>query len=251
MGQVSRGGKRKLSWLGLFASLAVALLLALNLALSAFAAPGDLDTNFGTGGKVITDFFGTSDSAYAVVIQSDGKIVAAGINDDEPSNRLDFALSRYSSNGSLDPSFHTDGKVTTDFFGGDDGAYAVAIQSDGKIVAAGRNGLNNIRDFALARYNSNGSLDTTFSDDGELVTDFADGLDEAHAVAIQSDGKIVAAGSTTGPSRVYFALARYYSDGSPDTTFGGGDGLVTTDFGVNATGLDIAIQSDGKIVVVG
>src|SRR3954467_15345076 len=121
--RLSPGGKTKLSRLWLFALLAVALLLALNLALSAFAAPGDLDTNFGTGGKVITDFFGTSDSAYAVAIQSDGKIVAAGINDDGPSNRLDFALSRYSSNGSLDLSFDTDGKVTTDFFGGDDGAY--------------------------------------------------------------------------------------------------------------------------------
>ena len=108
-------------------------------------------------------------------------------------------------------------------------------RADGKIVAAGYAYPSaSPPDFALARYNSDGSLDTTFSGDGKVVTDFASLADGTNAVAIQSDGKIVAAGYTTGSSGDNFALARYNADGSLDTSFGGGDGLVTTDFGVSA-----------------
>ncbi len=249
--RVSAGGKSKLSRLWLLASLAVALLLALNPALSAFAAPGDLDPTFSGDGKVTTDFLGNGDIARAVAIQTDGKIVAAGYTGVSSSN-YDFALSRYYTDGSLDSTFGTGGKVTTDFFASTDQALAVAIQTDGKIVAAGTadHGANSF-DFALARYNSNGSLDTTFSGDGKLVTNFLGASDEAFAVAIQTDGKIVAAGYAQGPSRGYFALARYNSNGSLDTTFGGGVGLVTTDFRVSAGGYSMAIQSNGKIVVAG
>ncbi|MEO5952996.1 MAG: delta-60 repeat domain-containing protein, partial [Chloroflexia bacterium] len=248
------GKKRSSSWLWLLVSLAVALLLALNPALSAFAAPGDLDQAFGTGGKVTTDFFTHTDTATAVAIQSNGKIVAAGYSLVSASD-FDFALSRYNSDGTLDTTFDADGKVTTPILSGSDDAYAVAIQSDGKIVAAGfaYHDTTSFDDFALARYLSDGSLDTTFSGDGKVVTDFLGGNDEAKAVAIQSDGKVVAAGFARSPSsRNYFALARYNFDGNPDTSFGtGGDGKVTTDFGVSTTGLDMAIQADGKIVVAG
>ncbi len=253
--RVSASDKRKLSWLWLLASLAVALLLALNPALSALAAPGDLDPTFGTAGKVTTDFFGHADGASAVAVQSDGKIVAAGFSDLSGNFDNDFALSRYNSDGTLDISFDADGKVTTPILSGIDQANAVAIQSDGKIVAAGAayHGTTLSYDFALARYNSNGSLDNSFDADGKVVTDFLSGSDGAFALAIQSDGKIVAVGYATDPSlsRNYFALARYNSNGSLDTTFGGGDGLVTTDFGNNAYGYGMAIQSNGKIVVAG
>jgi uncharacterized delta-60 repeat protein len=127
----------------------------------------------------------------------------------------------------------------------------VAIQGDGKIVAAGFAGSD--FDFALARYNTDGSLDTTFGGDGKVTTDFAGSgsRDEAHAVAIQGDGKIVAAGLAVVSGIFDFALARYNTDGSLDTIFSG-DGKVTTDF---AGDFDVAngvvIQANGRIVAAG
>ena len=210
------------------------------------AAEGDLDSTFGTGGKVTTDFSGSRDYGQAVAIQSDGKIVVAGF---AFYGTYDFALARYDTNGALDSTFGTGGKVTTDFGGTADYAWAVAIQSDGKIVAVGMTG--NPFDFALARYNTDGSLDTTFGADGKVITDFGGSYDWATGVAIQSDGKIVVVGVSIDQAN--FALARYNTDGSLDTTFGAaGNGKVSTNFsGKSDQSLAVAIQSDGKIVVAG
>jgi uncharacterized delta-60 repeat protein len=156
--------------------------------------------------------------------------------------------------GDLDKSFGASGKVVTDFFGSDDEATAVAIQSDGKIIAVGSTSkpFVNGRDFALVRYNTDGTLDTTFGQRGKVATVFGS-EDCALAVAIQQDGKIVAAGkhlqvfSDGALTGYHFAAARYNSDGSLDTSFGAG-GKVTGDSGE----LDaIAIQNDGKIIVAG
>jgi uncharacterized delta-60 repeat protein len=111
--------------------------------------------------------------------------------------------------GDLDPTFGGDGKVTTDFAGGQDQASAVAIQGDGKIVTAGAAFVSGNLDFALARYNSDGSLDATFSGDGKVTTDFAGSTDQALAVAIQTNGRIVAAGLAVVSGNQDFALARY------------------------------------------
>ncbi len=219
---------------------------------------GDLDPTFGVGGLVTTDFAGSSDGAYSVAVDANGKIVAAG------SLGGDFALARFNTNGSLDETFGDDidgdgtpdGLVTTDFGSTTDYAYSVAIGGDGKIVVAGRSfQAGTGYDFALARYNSDGSLDW------KVTTDFAEatGFDAAWGVAIQTDGKIVAAGysvqSGIGPD---FALARYNTDGSLDDTFGDDidgdgtpDGTVTTDFAGSDHGRSVAIQADGKIVVAG
>ena len=120
--------------------------------------------------------------------------------------------------GSLDTSFDTDGKVTTDFGSSGDVAQSVAIQSDGKIVAAGYSNNGSDDEFALARYNTDGSLDTSFDTDGKVTTAIGSASDGAYSVAIQSDGKIVAAGSsyTGSEDEGYdvFALARYNTDGS-------------------------------------
>jgi len=203
---------------------------------------GDLDINFGVGGKVTTDFTSGSDPAYALAIQADGKIVVAGAT-----GFGDFALSRYNPDGSLDTTFDGDGKVTTDI-GVFDEAFGLAIQSNGRIVAAGSTAPQGYCcQFALARYNSDGSLDTSFDGDGELTTPFG-GDSGAYAVAIQSDGKIVAAGQTYDPFRSGFALARYNPDGSLDMTFGTGGKVITTPLGPASS---LAVQSDGKIVVVG
>jgi len=220
---------------------------------SVLATPGDLDPAFGTGGLVTTQF-GSGDSyGFAVALQADGKIVVAGraYNGSD----YDLALARYNSDGSLDTSFSGDGEVTTDFGSGDDWGHAVAIQpADGKIVVAGTASYNGSNaDFALARYNGDGSLDTSFSGDGKVTTDFGSGIDCIYAVEIQpADGKIVVVGDASNGSNFDFALARYNSDGSLDTSFSG-DGKVTTDFGMgDDSGMAVAIQpADSKIVVAG
>ena len=218
-------------------------------ALARYNSNGSLDTTFDGDGKVTTDFGNSGDVVHSVAIQSDGKIVVAGYRWNGSNG--DFALARYNSNGTLDATFDGDGKVTTDFGNSEDAARSVAIQSDGKIVVAGTiaNGSNS--DFALARYNSDGSLDTSFDGDGKVTTDFGNSGDEVHSVAMQSDGRIVVAGSSWDGNNLDFAFTRYNANGSLDTTFDG-DGKVTTDFGNSEDeARSIAIQSDGKIVVAG
>jgi uncharacterized delta-60 repeat protein len=226
------------------------LLLCLFVALGgpavALAAPGDLDPSFGTGGTVITSFGGT-DVASAVVIQPDGKLVVAGRTN--IAGNTVFALARYNPNGSLDPAFGTGGLVTTEF-GSTDQAFAVALQGDGKIVTAGRRG----SDVIVARYNANGSVDSSFgSTTGRVITNFG-ATEQALALVLQPDGRIVVAGRTNKPApngNFDFALARYEAAGTLDLTFGTG-GLVTTDFGGSVDrAFAMALQPDGKLVVVG
>ena len=221
------------------------------LPIRAQAAQGDLDPGFGNGGKVTT-LFGGGDSVFAIATEPGGKIIAVG----SASNR-DFAIARYDNDGSLDPGFGSGGKVTTDFFGNTDVALAVALQPDGKIIAAGRTrvaGTNfELFDFAVARYNADGSLDSTFGSGGKVTTDFTGGFDIAHAIAIQPNGKIVVAGwarnSATGG--LDFGVARYNPNGSLDTGYGSGGKLSTDFFGDTDTAFAAAIQSDGKILVAG
>jgi uncharacterized delta-60 repeat protein len=205
---------------------------------AAHAAPADLDPGFGTGGKVSTGFGGTSDLAAALVLQPDGKLVAAGYMNS--GGTLNFALARYNPSGSLDLTFGTGGKVTTDF-GGSEVVIAIVRQPDGKLVAAGYSSGN----FALARYNPSGSLDLTFGTGGKVTTDF-DGTDFAYALVLQPDGKLVAGGFSDSN----FALARYNASGGLDLTFGTG-GKVTTDFGGTDWATALVLQPDGKLVAGG
>ncbi len=196
-------------------------------------------------------FGGVNDSADAVAVQPDGRIVAAGSFSGFGNDTGTFAVARLNPDGSPDRSFGSNGRVLTAFPNGSAWATGVAIEPDGKIVvagtaSAGRGG----DDFALARYDANGSLDSSFSGDGKLTTDFGE-EDRAHGLAIQRDGKIVVAGSTSaGRGADDFALARYDPDGSLDATFSG-DGKVTTGFGHHEHASGVAIQSDGKIVAAG
>ncbi len=194
-----------------------------------------LDPTFGTEGKAFAEQFGGSKSAMA--LQPDGKVVMVG------GFCCDFILARFNADGSLDDSFDGDGKVTTDLAGGFNGdqAQGVAIQSDGKIVVVGFTRVfsaNPEFNFALARYDTNGSLDTSFDGDG-IVTSGVAG--EASAVAIQPNGNIVVAGRVDGD----FALARYSANGTLEFS-------VTTDFGgVFNEAQNIVLQPDGAIVVSG
>jgi uncharacterized delta-60 repeat protein len=204
---------------------------------SALAAAGDLDTSFGEDGKVTTRVTRYGDAATAVAFQANGKIVVAGVSFG-PNQK--FALARYRKDGRLNAVFGGDGKVTTDFTEEDDGAIALAIQADRKIVAAGYSGDG---DFALARYNTDGTLDPTFGQDGKVTTDFTEEA-FAYAIAIQADGKILVAGGTYDVGNQEPALARYNTDGTLDPTFGD-DGKV---IGSGGFAFDIAIQAGGKIL---
>jgi uncharacterized delta-60 repeat protein len=223
-------------------------------ALARYNSDGTPDATFGNSGQVSTDFVGMEDDAFSVLLQPDGKIVAVGSAND-PSTFYDFAAARYLSNGTIDTTFGVAGKVRTDF--GDqnfDRARSAALQPDGRIVAAGfaiSHG-GGVQNFAVARYTSNGVLDTTFSRDGRTQIDFGNCCQGATKVLLQSDGKIITVGGSNGESSDDdFLLARLNPRGSLDNTFGIG-GKVRTSFGdLNGGANGAALQSDGKIVAVG
>ena len=190
------------------------------------------------GGKVTTDFGGT-DYGMSMTVQSDGKILLAGVSDNT------FALARYNTDGSLDTTFSGDGKVTTSF-NGNNIVYGVTVQPDGKILETGTNG-----HFASVRYNPDGSLDTSFSDDGKVTTSFGMYNDGAGGVTVLPGGKILEFGlSFDANHNGNIALVRYNADGSLDTSFSG-DGMVTTDLGYDENPGSMVVQTDGKILVAG
>ncbi|MFD8984177.1 calcium-binding protein [Streptomyces sp. NPDC059564] len=206
---------------------------------------GSLDTGFGDGGLVRVDEFGGSADGADVAVQPDGRIIAAG-----KGGGGGFALVRLTAGGSLDPSLVGDGAVVAGFTPTspqDAGGIArgMALQPDGKILAVGYVG-NTAFDIGVARYNGNGTLDTTFSGDGMVTADFG-GTEFGNAVAVQPDGKIVAAGD--GGAGV--ALLRYNADGSADTGFAAG-GRTSVGFpGDGGSASALALQPNGKIVVAG
>ncbi len=218
--------------------------------LSRYNADGSLDSAFDSDGKVMTPFGAYNEGVDALVIQPDGKIVAAGYTYNGTNS--DFALARYNADGSLDSAFGSGGKVTTNIASRDEYISAMALQPDGKIVVAGfSEGATTSDDFAVARYNADGTLDASFGTGGYVLTVFDADYDDAYALLLQPDGKIVAAGYTYNGANTDFALARYNADGSLDSSFGAG-GKVTTDIASRNNYLfAAALQPDGKIVVCG
>lgn len=198
--------------------------------------------NSAYGNKGFSDAAGIT--GHDAIMQPDGKILIVGAADNR--SYSNFALTRYNTDGSFDSSFSNDGTQLTEFGSGFDFAVSAALQDDGKIVVAGYAN----EDFAVARYNPDGSPDSSFSEDGRQITKFEPGPSFANSVAIQKDGRIVVAGYTWNGTDNDFALARYTADGSPDSTFSG-DGKETTSFGGSDYGYSAAIQNDGKILVAG
>lgn len=230
----------------------------LSFLVSRYTAAGIPDSTFGVNGEVTLNINGTADNVIeALAIQpGDQKIVAVGWAGG--SSKPQWVVMRILPNGSLDTSFDRDGTLTTTFGGktSKPKPYAVVLQPDGKILMAGKvnSGTTNGDDFALARYNTNGSLDLTFGAGGKVLTDFGseygytNSHDVAHSVALQSDGKIVVSGSSNAVGG-RAPIARYNANGSLDTTFGGdGKVVASTGFGDYAA---VSVQSDGKIVAVG
>jgi uncharacterized delta-60 repeat protein len=218
------------------------------------SSEGVLDTSFGTGGfNTVTP--GTDDALYAVAIQLggkivDGKIVAAG---NVGLTYDSLCVTRYNTDGTLDTTFATNGFNTTNPSTSTTGyLYSIAIQSDGKIVAGGYTDISSNQVFCVARYNTDGTLDTTFGTNGFNTTSPGIAADRINSIAIQSDGKIVAGGITTVSSNDVFCLTRYNSDGTLDTTFATNGYNTTNPPAASSGGINsIAIQSDGKIVVGG
>ena len=227
---------------------------------------GRLDTTFGTAGMVTTSASGAS-SAKALLLQSDGMLVAVGGSAVQTASaQHEFALARYTSNGRLDTTFGTGGVVLTDFPNGlssirdNASANAAVLQPDGKIVVGGTatvtvtgagGSTSQQQDLAVARYNTNGTLDTTFGAGGRVVTAGASGVASIAGMALQTDGKIVVADG----SEQAFSLARFTAGGALDTTFGSG-GFVSTSFNAGAlatndNSVTVALQLDGKILAAG
>lgn len=210
-------------------------------ALIRYNTDGSLDKSFSGDGKQITSF-GSFSFANSLALDHHGKIVVAGSAND------DFAIARYNPDGSPDNSFSGDGRQTTDLNSQADLAFSVAVQEDGRIIAAGFTWNGSDNDFALVRYNTDGSADTTFGSNGRQTTSFG-GNDYAYRAAIQDDGKIIVAGFAVIDNKNVLALARFNIDGSADTSFSG-DGKETTDYGSPYSFFpSIAIQDDNKILV--
>jgi uncharacterized delta-60 repeat protein len=218
------------------------------LALTRYHSNGSLDTTFGNGGKVTSNLPGLKLSLCSVVVQSDGKILGAGIiyNNYYDSQAI---LVRYNADGSPDSAFGTDGMLIRD----NANISAIALQPDGKILAAGftfENALD--KDILVVRYNVDGSVDTSFGNSGKATSSVGN-RDFANAIALQPDGKIVVAGyvytSETGYATNY-CLVRYSGDGVQDLGFGT-DGMVIIDIDESDEASSIKIQPDGKIVFSG
>ena len=225
-------------------------------ALARFNTDGQPDASFGEGGALLTTFDHGPAAAYAVAIQADGKIVAAGttgtssvhspLHSAQVGDR--FALARYETDGTLDASFGSGGVVSTGFGSGDGGAaaFGVAIQADGKIVAAGfaRKG------FAIVRYDADGSLDASFGADGRVRTRVAGSRwNIFFEIAVQGDGAMVAAGTTSRDSGSGVMVARYLSDGSADPSFGAHGAVNEKTRSGDELRATVDVQPDGKYVV--
>ena len=223
--------------------LPVALLM---LSFTSVAQARYLDPSFGKDGYVITNFKDNA-SLNSLAIQADGKVIAAGTSNGN------FAIARYNIDGSADNNFGTNGKVITDL-GNDENARSVAIQTDGKIVVAGytETGIYpNIQSkIVVVRYNTDGSLDNSFGNDGKVITT-VEQQTFCYALALQTDGKILVTGSTTTDgNETEILLVRYNTNGTPDNSFGTA-GIVSTSYDFENEAYTIALQPDGKILTGG
>jgi uncharacterized delta-60 repeat protein len=249
----SGDGKKIFGWGPIGRAQAVLVLPSGKIMLAGFSGPeggnlqvarlnpkGALDATFGTGGKVGVDF-GGDDAGLAIARQADGRILVAG-----ESSAVGAVVVRLRTNGALDPDFDGDGRVTLP--GVRNGsARAVLVEPDGKIVVAGN--ANGSKVMTVTRLMPNGSLDTSFDGDGTATIDFGSlSADRAEDAVLQPDGKIVVAGSTSGTGDI--AVARVNPNGTPDTTFGTG-GKASVNFPVAAFGNAVALQPNGRVVVVG
>ena len=214
-----------------------------------FNTNGSFDTSFGIGGKVTTSIGTYHDVATCMTLLPDGRVLVGGYA--AIGSTYDFALIQYNTDGSLDTTFGNGGKVVTAIGSGHDIGWSIVRQADGKIVLGGKSNDGKKDDFALVRYNANGSLDTTFGSGGKVITSVGLGSAAVTSLVIQPDGRILVGGTCTNGSNDDFALVRYTVTGALDTSFGNGGKVVTSVGSGKDTGSSIRLQSDGKILQSG
>ncbi len=231
----------------------VALLMCNATAHAISGQPGTLDAFWNTGGalpgKAITTIGGGNDVAVAAVLQPDGKVVLAGNCVNTPGSGNMFCLTRYKTDGTLDTTFNGTGKVTTVLPNGNSKLNAMALQGDGKIVVAGINcQIAFSARFCAVRYNADGSLDLSFNGTGIAIAQIQATLadENANAVAVQRDGKIVLAGYCNAQFATNFCAVRFNPNGSLDTSF-----TIVTKVHLFDFASSIVLQTDGKIVIAG
>ncbi len=213
-------------------------------------------SNFNSNnGKMITQVGTSTERANAIAIRPNGKIITAGyaFNAVNSASNNDFALVGYNADGSLDYTFGNNAVVKTDFLTNSiEEIKAIAIQPDGKIVAAGTTGISTLSNYAIVRYLADGSgLDLTFGTGGRVTIDISSTQDYVSGIVVQPDGKIVVGGSTVNGANADFSIIRLNPNGTLDTSFDG-DGKVTTSMGASYNiSSGIGLQADGKIVLAG
>jgi uncharacterized delta-60 repeat protein len=223
-------------------------------ALVRYNGDGSLDPTFGQGGVELTPL-GARLGIGALAIDGSGDIVAAGSLSDA-SGMSALTAVRYRSDGSLDPTFGDGGIAVMEIGDRGSGASSVAVAADGSLVVAGRAWFAltptlSKAEFTLARFLLDGRPDAAFGDGGQVVTDLQAASDGSGKAVLESDGKIVLAGTLEASDHLAVVLARYGADGGLDASFGDG-GVVTTTLGRNTAGMsDLALQPDGRIVVAG
>lgn len=212
---------------------------------------GALDMGFGSNGVVRTTIGPVQDGAYAMDLQADGKIIAVGYTKTDIASFSGLpVVARYLSNGTLDPTFGTGGKVTLNIDVEDDSGFGTAVQPDGKIVVACTR-VSPTNDFLVFRLTSNGTLDNTFGTGGIAATLMGSGESIVYDMALQTNGRILVVGSATGSGGSDLALTRFTSTGTLDNSFGiGGKVLAQLESGADEFGYDVAVQPDGKILAV-
>lgn len=212
---------------------------------------GALDLSFGANGTVVTSVAAGTDRANALVVQPDGKLMLAGycspLADFSDASLYDSCAVRYNADGSVDTSFGSGGKLIAPADGLEDRAKAIALQPDGKIVLAG---FCNSQ-LCLSRYDKNGSPDPIFGSNGKVLTNFGSGSDWGPAVVVQPDGKLVIAGKCFVSFKTVFCAQRYFDNGTLDVSFGTSGSVTTTVADVDDRPYALALQNDGKLVVVG
>ena len=218
---------------------------ATRLGLARFTAAGVPDTTFSGDGKRTANLVSGQEFAQSVVIDASGRLVVLGSASFSGATR--FALARFNAGGAIDTTFSGDGWTITDLGPGFDEGLGLALQEDGKLVASGITGAPNAHRMALARYNANGTLDTTFSGNGKFAINTSPGYEDAFGLAVQGDGKIVMGGDANGR----IGLVRVSSSGVLDPAFSGNGIQITDRPGGPEWISDIRLQDDGKIVFGG
>jgi uncharacterized delta-60 repeat protein len=210
---------------------------------------GTLDITWNSTGTVITPIGSSDDKAGAIALQPDGKVLLAG--ECIGGTNIDFCAARYNTNGTLDTTWNSTGKVITPIGSGNDFATAMTLQPDGKVLLAGQCVNGTSFDFCAARYNANSTLDTTWNSTGKVITPIGSGADNAYAIALQPDGRVLLAGYCGINPNLDFCTARYNANGTLDTTWNSTGTVITAIGSGGDTATAIALQPDGKVLLAG